>query len=694
MINEVGRQNQEVSAGNSERLWSFLEDILEKKVNKIALGIFETIIDFFASFFDVYRQREAALASRVSKVKVGSSGGNQQDQLAGGGVDQLQANSESQEQKLRAQREQEEHARIEREEQELRAKREQEEELRAKREKEEREVYNSAATIQKFIRGMNSKILLESVKAEKQERLAQEAIEAERQRLEEIARVQKEEQDRLRIEKAEEVINYVTDCIKKRFSHIWTDQKYIDLIRKELNDPNSIDEKSNIQTFISKEWNSIVSNKISSKETLERFMRLEVYLREYDRSKENRWIDDIKVNGEDKYPLYLFHALAKESPIISRKFDSSSLGDNLLPIIVANKNIWLEIPNNEIFKILVSHICPNYYEEDPIAIDSLEFKEVGNLFLGAFDNGFTSFSEKCASRFIEIIPQDDPNRINLMAMVQVLVNKDLQPDCKLKKAALEFCKEYLKNSDQVIYVRIENSGNSGVEDSDIKALGKYADSIQYLSIVGSSRVTREGVDSIKNLKNLEGLILSHLNYDLDERDRNDWRQKNYGHPDPWSLLALDKILPELNLKHLYISNCRSTGEVFDIECLTQIKTLTDLSLYNVSIYSNYNIFNKFSCLKSLTLGDCNRTNSHFNLREPWYQEFNFEYFHLKEISKIGSITELNLFSCERLGFTDLNPLLEMPLLSKIILPASISHTNKNEFLTNYEKKHGRKVVIS
>lgn len=128
MDNEVRISPREnFSVQNSEALWWPFEDILVKKVNGVALNIFERIIDFFASFFDVYKVREATLSSRISK-EIPAEKQYQQENNVGNNANgnpeidpPPQKTEEEIESELRAQRENEER------------------ELRAKNEIEERE---------------------------------------------------------------------------------------------------------------------------------------------------------------------------------------------------------------------------------------------------------------------------------------------------------------------------------------------------------------------------------------------------------------------------------------------------------------------------------------------------------------------------------------------------------------------------
>lgn len=65
----IGNSNANTSFIQTEALFWPLENILQKKVNGIALNILETFVDYIASFFDAYNQREIYLSSRVISIE-------------------------------------------------------------------------------------------------------------------------------------------------------------------------------------------------------------------------------------------------------------------------------------------------------------------------------------------------------------------------------------------------------------------------------------------------------------------------------------------------------------------------------------------------------------------------------------------------------------------------------------------------
>lgn len=71
-MQRVDNSNTNTFFLQTEALFWPLENILQKKVSGIALNILETLVDYIASFFDAYNQREAYLSSKIFSIKTGT----------------------------------------------------------------------------------------------------------------------------------------------------------------------------------------------------------------------------------------------------------------------------------------------------------------------------------------------------------------------------------------------------------------------------------------------------------------------------------------------------------------------------------------------------------------------------------------------------------------------------------------------
>lgn len=349
---------------------------------------------------------------------------------------------------------------------------------------------------------------------------------------------------------AEEVRERIEEMYSAKFSKEDIDELMIDI----LNPTDAI--TTFLQKFIDLEWDRIVNTVKEPTEAWREFVWLDQNLAFRDRTNEWRW-NNVKFQfgegealTEKEYPYYILHILRKDSdPSTPNIFNLCIDENNKDSMFKENDTYPLQQTNEEQFDHMINITCPGVTHSKRVTMHNMDFKAVESLYRTANFFGFKSVIDKCRNKAIELLGDAAKKGFNAEyfdEIIRVLItNPEFGHAKNFRTAAMTYFSncfsklksgEELQNAFKKLSINIEEKVYGvpflnlklakQTTDEDLKVLCEHAPTLDFLDLSNCKDITDEGLKHIWQLPNLKTLIIDKNEnitsagfYGIDSKDK-------------------------------------------------------------------------------------------------------------------------------------------------------------------------------